>query len=390
MKHAKPVVDNGEFTLRNGTKPLRFQADRIVACFDPPASLDSGQILDTISSIVHGRSDRSSLPLTGIVLPGDSLAIPVSGQPNELGQILVPLIAEFEASGVPASTIRIVCRSEHSGHYREILPSNLEIETHEPETEENSAYLANSRRGSRVYLNRKMLDCDVILPVIVPEPVGLSMRRGVMCGFWPEFSRSATEAKFREQYAADARKARHEIREVAWLAGVSAVIVGLPGAGGIADLGGMPPASAQAWFHERVESLWGFDFDPSADSVLIVEDEPEGLSHSRMKNFLDLARKLAVRYRRVVLWARFDESAIDAMEQEIRTDSNVGPGWLSRLQRIGRSAKISCLGNLTDDIADACEIVLLDRPEDLERQVNHSGRWIVVPDAWAVRGRFED
>lgn len=390
MRHAKLVVDHGALTLNHGSIPLRLNTDRVPVHFDPPAPLSPEEIRAEMKSIVHGRANSSALALTGFVLSGDTVAIPVSGHPAEVRQILMPLLEEFGSAGIPETSIRIICQERDAGEYRELLPSSVTVESHDPEPEEKSAYLANSRRGSRVYLNREMLDCDVILPVIVPDPVGLAMRRGVMGGFWPEFSRAATQAKLAAEFRTDARKVRHEIREVAWLAGVAVAIVGLPGSGGIAAVAGIPPADVQAWVHGRIDKLWGFEFDSSSDSVLLEAYAPEGHAGARLDSFLELARKLAARYRRIVLCVRFDDATISAMEQEHRTGVKIRPSLLSRLSLIGNSASASLLGNLSDDIADECEIVLLEEPEDVERQVNHAGRWIVVPDAWAVRARFDD
>ncbi|MBI1323570.1 hypothetical protein GC170_10345 [bacterium] len=390
MTHAKLVVENGALTLRHGSDPLHLNSDSVASFFEPPAPLSSDQIRARVDEIVRGSGKTSTLPLTGFVLPGDTVAIPVSGQPDEVCRILLPLIAEFGKSGTPESAIRIICQSGSEGSYREILPSTVSIESHDPDSEEKSAYLANSRRGSRVYLNREMLDCDVIVPVIVPDPVGMAMRRGVPGGFWPEFSRKATQEKLAVEFRSDARKVRHEIREVAWLAGVAVTVVGLPGSSGIAAVAGIPPAEVQAWVHGRIDHLWGFDFEAQADSVLLEADAPGGLCGERLRAFLRLAGKLAARYRRVVLCLKFDDATIEAMEQELRTGKKATPSWNSQLKRIGTSASVSLLGNLPDDIADECEIVLLEEPEDVERQVNHAGRWIVVPDAWAVRARFEN
>lgn len=390
MTHAKLVVENGALTLSHGSDPLRLNPDRVAGFFEPPAPLLTDQIRAEVHAIVHGSGNNSTLPLTGIVLPGDTVAIPVSGQPDEVFRILLPLIAEFAESGTPESGIRVICQSGSAEAYRELLPSTVAIESHDPVSEEKSAYLANSRRGSRVYLNREMLDCDVIVPVIVPDPVGMAMRRGVLGGFWPEFSRAATQEKLAAEFRSDARKVRHEIREVAWLAGVAVAIVGLPGSSGIAAVAGIPPAEVQAWVRGRIDKLWGFEFEAQADSVLLEADAPDGLSGERLRAFLKLARKLAARYRRVVLCLKFDGETIESMEQELRTGKKASPSWVSHLRRIGTSASVSLLGNLPDDIADECEIVLLEEPEDVERQVNHAGRWAVVPDAWAVRARFED
>lgn len=384
------VVENGALSVNHGPFSLRLNSDHVAAYFEPPASLRPDDIRAAVESIVHGRGDSSKFPLTGFVLTGDTVAIPVFGHPDVVCQILRPLIEELSVSGIPESSIRVICKEHDAQKYRDLLPSSVAIETHDPNAEEKSAYLANSRRGSRVYLNRDVLDCDVIVPVIVPDPVGVSMRRGVMGAFWPEFSRAETQTKLAAEFRSNARKVRHEIREVAWLAGVVVAIVGLPGSGGIAAVSSIPPAEVQAWVHERIETLWGFGFDSSADSVLLEADTPEGISGERLESFLTLARYVSARYRRIVLCVRFDDEVIEAMNHELRTGSKARPSWVSRLNRIGGSASVSLLGNLPDDVADASEIVLLEEPEDVERQINHAGRWIVVPEAWAVRARFED
>jgi hypothetical protein len=372
----------------NGSISLKIDGDRVSARFEPPKSLEPSAIRDSIGSIVHGADEQRSIPLNKIVLTDDTVAIPVFGRPDVIGQIIVPLIAELGKAGVPETAIQVICRNVDAADYRELLGGTVSVVVHDPDQEEKTAYLANSVRGSRLYLNREMLDCDVIVPVIVPEPGGQEMRMGLLSGFWPEFSRSETRGKIASDLRSEPRRVRGEIREVAWLAGLHLVIVGIPGPGGVAALSAVPPFEAQSWARERFGALWKFDFGPDADSILLQASDPDGLSGTRLFSFLRLARQLAARYRRIVLCTRFGDDVIASMEQELRSGQKSSPSWLISLQKIGRIANVSFLGNLPDEVADDCEIVLLEEPADLQRQIDHSGQWIVVPEAWGVWPQF--
>lgn len=379
-----------EIVTCDGSAQVRLEPDRIVARFEPPRSLERTAIRSRIASIVAGSDSASPFALTSIVLPGDSVAIPVSGKVADAATIVTDLLAAFGAAGIPESAFRVVCRAEETDEYRSLLPESVSVVGHDPLADEASAYLSNTRRGSRVYLNRDVLDCDVILPVLVPEPTGLGANSGFLRGFWPEFSRESTRAKLETDFRADPRLVRREIREVAWLAGIPVVVIGIPGDDGPAELAACKLFDLQRWVHQRFEDLWGFDFDDSADSVLLVSNESHGLNERRSFRLLKLARMLAVRYRRIVIWTRFNDSTLAAMQRELNQEPGAGTRLLAQAKRAGRSASVSFLGNLPDEIADECDFVLLDEPEDIERQVNRSGRWIIVPQAWGVRARFPD
>gem|GEM_PF-4580419 len=383
-------MGNVIIAFKDGSAQVRLDPDRIVSRFVPPQSLDRSAIGKKVASIVDGPDSVSLFPLTSVVLPGDSVAIPLSGNVGDAATIAADLVAAFAAAGMPESAFRAVCPAEEADEYRHLLPASISVVSHDPATEESSAYLSNTRRGSRIYLNRDLLDCDVILPVLVPEPTGLAANMGFLRGFWPEFSRLCTRVELEAHFRADPRRVRHEIREVAWLAGVPVVIIGLPGEDGPTEIAARQLSDVQAWVHHRFEDEWGFRFDDSADSVLLVANETQGLNERRAIRLLKLARKLAVRYRRLVIWSRFSETTLAAMMRDLAHKPGAGTSWIAPLKKAGRSANVSFLGNLPDEIADECDIVMLDEPEDIERQVNRSGRWLVVPQAWGVRARFPD
>lgn len=379
-----------EFTAReNGHFSPKFDPARVVASFDPPASLEPARLRQRVEEIVEGRA-KAAFPLVGAILPGDSVAIAVSGSLRDTVPLVATLVAAFEAHGIPMSALHVIVDAGQAGEFRAQLPEAVSVAAHDPAVGEASAYLANTRRGSRVYLNREMLDCDVIVPVIVPEPRGIEARSGFLRGFWPEFSRDETRAKLEAEFRGNPRGVRREIREVSWLAGIPAVLIGIPGRAGVADLQALPPAQVQAWAYGRSNDLWNFPFDPVADSVLAIANDPDGLSPRRAKSLLKLAGKLAVRYRKLVIWARLGDDVLAAMEQEAAREPGARKPWLAACGKIGRSANVSWLGNLREEVADDCEIILLDEPEDLERQINRGGRWIIVDQAWGVRALFPD
>jgi hypothetical protein len=375
----------------SGTTSLRLQAERIAARFVPRDGLDATGIRTAIDAILNGQGDPNVPAIASYVLDEDIVAMPVSGRPAEALAVVEPLVTALHAVGIGPERIRLVCDAADTSAYRERLPETLIVESHDPEAEERSGYLANTRGGSRVYLNRTILDSDVTLPVIVADPVGEGPTKGFLAGFWPHFSRSETRAKMTAAFRDDSARVRREIAEVPWLAGVHGAIVALPGAGGPAEVLVVPPMELQHRVYERLDRLWGFEIEDSTDSALLMSASPEGLDIVRFRNVLKLAQKLAAAgHRRVALSLRLDRATLDRLESETEARDERNGLLLKSLMRLGQSANVSFLGNLPDEIADECDIVLMEEPGDLEREVNRFGRWLVVAEAWGARAHAAD
>ncbi len=114
------------------------------------------------------------------------------------------------------------------------LPESIEIVDHDPAHREQLSYLGANERGEAMYVNRRLFDADVVLPIGCVRHDSAWNYYGISGTICPTFADSATIERFRVS-AVDADrdemiKRRHEAYEMARLVGVLLTTQVVPGA----------------------------------------------------------------------------------------------------------------------------------------------------------------
>jgi nickel-dependent lactate racemase len=114
----------------------------------------------------------------------------------------------------------------------------IEIVRHDPHHRDGLSYLAANHHGEPIYINRRLVDADVVLPIgciRLPSSPGYF---GVSAALYPTFSDAATIDRFRatdaDSPADEMACRRREAEEMAWLLGVMLTIQIVPAAAGVA------------------------------------------------------------------------------------------------------------------------------------------------------------
>ena len=83
-----------------------------------------------------------------------------------------------------------------AGDPRGALPEDLrevvQLETHDPTDRDDLGYLAASKEGKPIYVNRVLHDADVVLPISCLRPDSALGYHGVFGGLFPTFSDEQT------------------------------------------------------------------------------------------------------------------------------------------------------------------------------------------------------
>jgi len=360
-----------------------------------PESLSPSQIVDTVASFVAGPASGPHAIAIGQLLAGDDqIAIPVSGDAARLRHLLEPLVEQLLKAGASSGQITLVAdESPFADLVATFQPRGLQVVLHEPGKDDQKAYLASTRAGTRVYLNRHLLDSDVILPVIIAEPRGPGARRGFMQALWPAFSDRETIEKIDQRWATEARRIRGEIQETLWLGGFHLAIAAVPSTSGIAELvmanpqqmqKTLMPKTRQAWDTPgpAVEKARNFCFMPG------MESSDGKISLRQILPMLRTTWKLE-RADRLVFAFELDDDGLEEIRQALEEPSDGEPTpardlvrWMARL---GSRFKVYSLTNLPEELTDAAEWIALEEPRELENLVNRSENWLVARDADRVR-----
>lgn len=185
-------------------------------------------------------------PLRQALTPDDRVVVVVPATMSRLPELVAPIVEYLVDAGVSLARITLLCPpNRDSGEtaakpvWVDQLPppvGDVPVEVHLPGDRRRVSYLASTRAGRRVYLNRTLVDADqlVVLTRAGYDPVmGYS---GGLGDVFPGMSDAATLGEFAAKASAAVPgakpwPARQEAQEVGWLLGMPFIIEVIEGHG---------------------------------------------------------------------------------------------------------------------------------------------------------------
>ncbi len=220
-------------------------------------------------------------PLSRTATPGDRVLLALDEGLPQAPQIVAAVIRTLLRAGVDPDGITVLqtaddCRSciaDPGPWVPADVRQRIRLLVHEPSDRRSLAYLAASKKGEPIYLNRALADADVLLPIGCVRRGGQQGFRGVHGAMFPAYSDQRTQLRFRTVDAvgslADRKKLVQEVAYVGWLLGVSFTIQVVPGPGGRAlhVLAGEVDAVRRR-SRELYEAAWRFTVPRRASLVV--------------------------------------------------------------------------------------------------------------------------
>lgn len=221
-------------------------------------------------------------PLARAFVPGDHVALVLDRGLPSPAPIVEALLAVLAGAGVAPGDVTIlgVGAPPPEGEAREWIGAlapefrSAQYVAHDPADEQAFAYLASTRQGQRVYLDRRLTDADAFLVVGRSGFDSLVGHAGAAGLVFPALSNARTLNECRQVAMQGSRGAtslleRQHCEEVGWLAGLYyAVSVALNRGNEVEAvwLGEFQSVGKQAAEHTRVH----WSFDPPDESPAVV------------------------------------------------------------------------------------------------------------------------
>ncbi len=269
-------------TLKYGadaTVEVDIDPQRLLAACGAPANGDSVDPASALRAAVEQPLDFP--PLTQAVFPGDRVVIAVEAglpQAAALVESLVQLL--LDAGSMPGDICVLHAKADADfeldrlqSRFPERDGRGVEITIHDPTKRDGLSCLASDEGGNPIYINRRLFDADVVLPIGCLRLESSLGYYGVNGTLYPAFSDLPTQERFRatgvEHSAEQIAKRRQEADEVAWLLGVlmSIQIVPATGRSVLHVLAGTPES-----VHRRGNALcretWSCEVPRRADLVV--------------------------------------------------------------------------------------------------------------------------
>jgi hypothetical protein len=336
-------------------------------------------------------------PLRHAILPGDHVTIAVDPELPGLVEVVFTLLEGIVADeGDPANIVVLVSQPEQQRRLTSSLPPawrEVQIVLHDPRDESAHAYLAATREGHPLYLNRAIGDADVFIPVGVQRLDD----RGSLHGSWyPTFSSADTQHRLRspnkQQPLAPFRHQAQETKEAAWLLGVRLVVQVLPGPGGsvaaawCGDADEVSPVAARA-----CREQWLTEIDQPADLVIAILDAESGeQSWQQIARILPMAARVIRSDGAIVVWtdlATPPSAALTALVQSAADDEHPVHGRSAdavAAQAIGdavQQCRVYLHSQLDDAVVEDLGLATLHTAAELQRLVSQAASCLVIESA---------
>jgi nickel-dependent lactate racemase len=341
-------------------------------------------------------------PLRRALTPDDLIAVVVDEHLPDVGRLLTPVLEHVTRAGVSPEHITLVCPPGASRQaWLEDLPEKLEevrLEVHDPANRKRLAYLATTRHGKRLYLNRTLVEADQVV-VLTGRRYDVLLGRGGAEGLlYPGLADAETRAEMngRVNLVApdDTQWPTHrDAIETTWLLGAPFFVQVIEAAAdGVASVvAGVREASEEA--ERLLDARWRQTAPPARLVVAGLSGDPA------RQTFADLAAAAACAARvveadgRIVLLSRVGvgpgaggdvlrgtddpEQALAALRKQQSVETAPALQWADAARR----ARVSLLSGLDDETAEGLFATPLRDAAQVQRLLDAAPTCLFLDDA---------
>jgi hypothetical protein len=371
---------------------FELPADRLVAAWRGPAGLDQSVLEGTIETALESPADYP--PLRQMVVPGDRVVIALDPTIAHSDRVLATLAAPLEASGIEQGCLTVTSPPPGPAPLAGPMPLGAISVVHNPDDLAQLAYLATTKHGRRIYLNRLLADADLIVPV---GRLGYDPFLGY-AGPWSVLFPGMTDRETIQSYRGGLRDERNEVPkarsqasldeslEVSWLLGTPFHVGVVPGVSGLAEVIAGRDTSVRERGIAALDRLWTFRADSQAEMVVVgigcrgtettLESLVEGLA---------TASRLVQHGGKIIALSRATGAIGPALRRLIDADDpKRGAAALRgheadadflvacRLARILAWADVFLLSSLDNTLVEDLSMVPLEAPDQARRLVARS------------------
>jgi nickel-dependent lactate racemase len=376
--------------------PLSVPANRVVALrrepFSPPAAPPGRLVHDALEASFNGQGLRRALT------PDDKVTVVIDPRLPHLAEMLAEVLRHLVSASVDPVAVTVLSPPGSPQGWIDELPdefAEVTTETHDPANRQRLAYLATTKDGRRVYLNRTLWEADfnIVLSGRGYDPH--SGYTGAENAIFPALSDEETRAALAGEFTTDAPEAaRGEAAEIAWLLGTPYFVQAIAGEGDAIQevVAGLMETSAEGV--RRQDARWRAQVSEPADTVIAaVGGDPANVT------FADLARAAASAARVVRKGGRIGllttaAPALGPGAELLRTLA--GPTGARKLLAkekpddwaaaalwvfAAKSASLFLASGYPDDVAESLFATPIRTPSEAQRLIDTGGTVLVIPDA---------
>jgi hypothetical protein len=379
---------------------LELSDDHLVAAWQAPVGRSRAKSAEIVREAL--AAPRDFPPLYQTVVPGDRVTIAFDPSIPDGGLVLEAIVGTFRNAGIEAEGLTVLLPAAGPEELKESLPQGATLVVHDPDDRSKLAYLAATKEGRRIYLNRSLTDADMVLPVgrIGFDPI--LGYRGPWSVLFPGLADRATIDALRggirsdgdAQEAGWARAHREESHEVSWLLGTQFHVGVIPGKSGIAELAAGRDSAVSERGIAALEERWTFRPGSRAEIVVAGVGGPSGGAPTSLHSLADglaTAKRLVQHGGKIVLLscaAGVPGPALRCLIDAGGTERGLEPlrgheqdadfHVASRIAEAVAWADVFLYSGMDRDVVEDLSIVPLEKPEQARRLVAQARSTTVV------------
>lgn len=356
-------------------------------------------------------------PLARSTTPGDRVVLALGQAVPHADQVAAAVIQALARAGVDPDGISVLRtradREAGSGDPSRLLPEPLReritLPVHDPDNRGRLAYLAATKSGEPILLNRAIHDADLVLPIGCLHGEATAGYYGLHSPVFPAFSDQRTVERFRSPGSLDAngsykRELVEQVEEVAWLLGVNFTIQLVPAAGDrvLHVLAGQSEAVRRR-SRRLYEAAWTWPVTRQASLVVAaIEGESRRQTWQEFGRALDAAVSLVEDGGSIAVCCELAEAPGAAMQRmvgapsrhaalrRIRKERPSDALPAAQLARALDRGKVYLLSRLDPSLVDALEMISVAAPDELSRLARQHRSCILLANAPQVQVSVED
>jgi lactate racemase len=395
--------------FQDGSLDFEIPSERVVASWSGPKAIGPAGTTAAVRDALERPRDFP--PLRQMFVPGDRVAIAFDPTIPQARSVLDALIDVLEGAGVESERLTIVAPA-HPAALGEASSPARRIVVHDPDERGGMAYLASTREGRRVYLNRLLTDADVVVPV---GRLGYDSElgfRGPWSVLFPGLSDRQAILALRDRTRAEpgggeGRSSRGRLDqsfEVSWLLGTQFYLGIVPAATGLFEVVAGRDTAVRERGIESVERIWTLHAPSRAELVVAGVGGPDSVATLEdVAAALETATRLVQHGGKIVVLSQASGSIGPSLQKLTSVDDpKDGPGALRghendddypiarRIAHATAWADVFLASALDPESVEGLAIVPLERPEQARRLAANSGSVTFVSRAELTRGEASD
>jgi len=364
---------------------------------------------DVAAAVAHSIENPIAFPaLRHAIVPGDHVAIVFDSGIPQPADVLGPVLECLAEAGVQRHDTLIVESARHDNLRNALAPDDIppgvRLVQHDPHDRNQLSYLATTKAGTRVYLNRAIVDAELVVLVGRVDYHPILGFCGTASGVFPGLADAAAQQQFRGQIskpisAKTQAAARSESDEVAWLLGVQfaiQIVIG-PRNEIVKVLAGQCP-DVQREAQRSLDATWRQTAPRRVELVIAaISESPNHQGFAELGAVLASAEQVVREDGRVVILSTIDalpgttlriarelQDPVKVLEHVRRHPSEDAVSTWQIVQTC-QHARVFLKSRLADELVEDLFMTPVASAAEVQRLVNQAASCLILNDAQLAR-----